>query len=252
VSDPREPVDTGELPPVDDEIDLDPPEDLEEGEEPEANLEAETEEDEDAEPERQPRRRSSDTIRTLRQRSQAAERELADLRQQFNEFRTRPVVQPIDPQAAARAEQAEYERIAMLAPEQQLQAMREMGRRDAALAQFQMHDNLDARDFNALKRADAAAARLAPQVEVELSRLRAQGIYTVGRETIFNALYGQEIRAKAQARTGRERQNGARNVARVTTRPGNGRGDVARTGGRRGGENADIDLLRSTPASEWS
>jgi hypothetical protein len=253
VSDPREPVDTPEPSGEEDldlenvtldELDPEPPEEV-------------VDETEAEEPEpTQTRTRSNDTIRSLRARAQSAERKIDEFQRRLDEQQMQPRVQQpqVDPLLLQQRQREEEAQVQQLPYEQQIAYWRnrdqqENNRRFAQL-QLQSFDQFDTANFNQLKRSEPAAARLAPEVERVLQQQRAQGNYSFSRENIYDYLLGQETRRRATQQAGRQRTAGAGRVARQTTAPASGRGDMARAPGNGRAADADERLLRSITAED--
>jgi len=226
------------------ELDLDIPQD-EEGEPEEAEapeLEAETE------PEPRRERRSSATIRQLRERAQRAEAERDIYRSQASQPQRPPAP---DPQANQQRLDAEYQRIAMLLPEQQAAEYHRMMQREVALARLESFDMQDRSNFQRMQEQYPAARRLAAEVEQVLSAQRAQGIFNFSREQIFDYLLGRETRTRSGDAARRQRRDGQARVARQTVRPGGQtRGDMNGRATSNRGMDADERLLRSTRIDE--
>jgi hypothetical protein len=245
--------------PTDEELDLGPEDEIEDGDEAQdagdgegdADDEGEGddagddagEEEEGGEPRdvTPPRGRARDTIRTLRQRSQEAERRTADLQRQVDELRTSR--QPaFDPAAAQRAEAEEIERISMLPPAEQTAAIIEKVRREsrqqAAQIELRNFDRSDISAWSAAKRDDPHARRLDTEVERILNLRRQNGDYSLDRVTIFDALRGKEIRERRATVAPRQRAAARRRVAGQTTRPNRVGGDVSRSGRNERNEDA--------------
>lgn len=239
---PNDPQGPGDEP-VDDE-----PDDLD------LEVDGDAEDDEEPEPEEvasEPEPRAEPPRLTRRQRQEANWRERArqaEVERDFYRNQTQQQPRPQqDPQILAQQRQQEYDRIAMLPPNEQVAALHQLMQRENALTQLQMFDHNDRRDFDALKSQFPAAQRLATQVEQILQQQRAQGIYQFSRSQIFDALYGNEVRTQGVRTQDRRARNGEARVARQTVRPNGRRGDVG-GGARRGRtqEDADIALLRGT------
>jgi hypothetical protein len=153
---------------------------------------------------------------------------------------------PADPQQQAAALNAEYERISMLPPVEQMQAIHQLVRRENAITQLNVFDSQDRRDFQRLQDQLPSAKRLAGRVEEVLQQQRAAGVYSFSREQIFDYLIGNELRTRGRVQNERERRQGAERVRRQTTRPSGGRGDVPSRGRRgRTQEQIDDELLRT-------
>lgn len=260
---------TAGLAPTDEELDLGPEDEIDEAEDhAEAEdgegdaVDAEGERDDadgDVEPEEEgdeprdvaPQRgRARDTIRSLRQRSQEAERRTTELQRQVDELRNQR--QPaFDPAAAQRAEQEEIERISMLPPLEQTAAILAKVRREqqqqAAQIELRSFDRTDSANWRDIQRTEPSARRLGPEVERILNLRRSQGDYSLGREDIYNHLYGKELRERRAAAAPKQRQRAAQRVRGQTVRPGRAGGDVARS--VRNGRDEDAareDRLRNT------
>jgi hypothetical protein len=253
MSDPRNPPDNGE------DIDLGEIEDIDEseaGDEPEAEDDAEPPEGGDDEPgEREPpkRGRASDTIRSLRERAQASERELADLKNQFSELRTQrqPAADPYAQQRAAEAERAELERVSQLPFDEQQRWWNNRTEQRVAQAmqglEFRLADQSDKTAFGLAAQGSPARARLAGQVEQTLQQYRARG-QNAEREVIYKYLRGEELdRAEREGKgVSRQRTDATRRVRSQTTRPASPRGGAAPARSDTRGMDADERFLRNT------
>ena len=254
MSDPREPQDGGGEPPVDDELDLgildddDPEPDIDPEPEPEPQ-DADQPEDLDEPPRRQTRRERQ---AGNRDRVAQLEAENAEVRRRLAEIEgTRNQPPPVDPMAEQRRMEAEYERLAMLPPQDMVREMHQMVRREFGAGlqavSAQTLERADIAAFDALKRSSPVAARLAPQVEQTAADLRRQGVQGINREMLLAYHVGQEVLQRARGEGARQRRTGAANVARQTVRPGSGRGNMARVAGNGRGGDADRALLESLP-----
>lgn len=217
--------------------------------------EAEVDAEEDGPERNVGRGRSRDTIRTLRARSQEAERRLKDLDSQLQELRSRPAQQQTDPYAAQRAAEAERELLATYTPEQISQHFYQKGMQQTAQAlnalRIEGLDRSDKSAFESRCERSPARAALASEVEKQAQAYLRQG-QMANREDIFAYLFGKEALRKAeQGQSSRQRGQAQRRVAAQTTRPGSGRGDVARGGSRqRSQEDEDLRFLRGTTVGD--
>ena len=148
-----------------------------------------------------------------------------------------------DPQAQARAEQAELERIRQLPYEEQLVALNDRTERRVAAAlgntRAEIQDASDRAEFRDLQRDEPAARRMAAEVERQMTDGRARGIQGLTRVAVYNYLVGQETREKMRKAGDRQRRTGRANIRRETTRPGaSGRSAQATAGGRRQADNS--------------
>lgn len=215
-------------------------------------------EDEEPEPEEvasEPEPRAEPPRLTRRQRQEANWRERArqaEVERDFYRSQTQQAPRPqVDQQQLQQQRQQEYDRIAMLPPNEQVAALHQLMQRENALTQLQMFDHNDRRDFEALQAQFPEARPFATQVEQILQQQRAQGIYQFSRSQIFDALWGNEDRTQRMRGQQRRARNGEARVARQTVRPTGRRGDVG-GGARRGRsqEDADIALLRGARLDE--
>jgi hypothetical protein len=87
-------------------------------------------------------------------------------------------------------------------------------------------DRTDKAAFEALCARDPTAAKMADEVERELSALRARG-QNVDRDTMYTHLLGQKARAQSTRASGRAQRAAAANRDRQTTRPGSARSDTS-------------------------
>lgn len=225
--------------PDQDEFEL--PEDLDEDEAPDEVPEEDLAPPDDQPPPRQSRRERQEA--NWRERAIRAEAE----RDAYREVRQQaPQPQRIDPQLAAQQRAQEYQRISMLPPEEQVAAIDRMIEQRTALGTLQAFDRADRSDFERMKAQYPAARRLAPQVEQTINAQRAQGVYQFSREQVYHYLLGQEVHSRSVEGATRQRQTGQRNVQRQTVQPRRGaRGDVATSGNRARGADADRRLLES-------
>jgi hypothetical protein len=180
---------------------------------------------------RQPSR-AERRIRALTQQIEDERRQRQTLEQQLTQLRTPPLP---DPRAQAAAEQAELERVQMMAPHEvaQYYARRSEERVQQTLlrSQLETRDLMDRQSFAAVQRQEPIAKRLADKVEQTLAQARSQGMNPT-REAILNLLVGQEIRDKARQQIESQRRRGARQIAAQTTQPGSPRSNVPSERGR--------------------
>lgn len=212
-------------------------------EQPEPEPEEELEPEEPEPPPRLTRRERQQE--NWRERAIRAEAE----RDVYQRNQTQPRQAPqVDPAAQQRARDAEYERISMLAPHEQIGAIHQMMQRETAVARLEAFDLNDRNNFQRLQETFPAARRLAGRVEDILQQQRQNGIYAFSREQIFDNLYGNEVRTRGAQRGAKERNQGAERVRRQTVRaPSGARGDVPRSN-RRGRSQEDQDrALLGTP-----
>jgi hypothetical protein len=217
----------------------------EEPDEPEPDTADEAEPEPDAEPEpppggepadgrqRQPSR-AERRIRTLTTQIEDERRQRQSLEQQLNQLRTAPAA--IDPRAAAAAEQAELERVQMMAPHEvaayYARKSEEKISQTLLRAQLETRDLMDRQAFAVVQREEAIARRLGDRVETTLAQARQMGMNPT-REAILNLLVGQEIRDKAKKQIETQRRRGQRQIAAQTTLPGGTRSNVPSERGRR-------------------
>lgn len=200
---------------------------------------------------RQPSRSESRIARTTRENAELRER-LANLEGRLSAPQPQPAA---DPYAAQRAAEAERELLATYTPEQISQHFYQKGMQQTAQAlQMQRIESLDRIDRMAFEnRAERSAARsqLAAEVEKQAQAYLARG-QMANREDIFAYLFGKEALRKAErAQPARQRAGAQRRVAAQTTRPGSGRGDVARGGNRqRSQEDDDMRFLQRTTVGD--
>ncbi len=258
MSDERTPA-SGATPTPDPELDpdlIDEPDptidDTEEGaDEPEPEPDAD-----EPEPEPEPRRsRGGETIRSLRSRAQSAERANAEYERRLAALETRQQQPAMDPQAAAREEQAFRESLRNMLPDEAALAVADRSERKMQAQIFQARlegfDQADKSRYEALKATNRAAARLETQVETLLAQNRATGDYKFGRMDVFDLIRGRELRTQGPAAAATQRRNGAARVAAQTTRPASGRGDVARGGGGRTQDEQDEAMMRQIPPMDF-
>ncbi len=186
-----------------------------------------------------PRGRASDTIRSLRQSRQQAEREAREAREEADRLRQQ-LTAPRQPTAAEIA--AEQERIALMSPEErmgyQLTQTQQHFNNQLQRLQFQQADHADRLEFQQLCRDMPAIAKLKDKVEAALAKERTAGRPGAPRHLIAKLLLGESVLERASRATGTQRAKGAAARERETTRPGVGRSDVIPQRGRTGGNEA--------------
>lgn len=207
-------------------------------------------------PDDEPAPRQSRRQRQYENRGQEVARlrdENAEMSRRLAALEGRQQQQPVDPRAQAAALEAEYERISLLNPVDQVREMHSLMRRESAATAAVAAERQDIAAFAQLQRDEPSARRLAAQVEQTVQQLRSQGINGINREGIYNYLLGQEFRTRGRQQTERQRRSGAANVARQTTRPVNGRSNTGGTPGTRRGDPdaADEALLRGTRVADF-
>jgi hypothetical protein len=218
-------------------------------------------EPEEAEPERQPepereqrRQRAKGEAQRWRERYQREAATSSDLTRRIAALEQQRAQPAYDPQAAARAEQEFRASLELMSPadaaiavaNRQAQQFREQ------LTQVELRgfDRSDKANFDAMTATDRRAARYAAEVEQILAQRRQMGDYTLGRRDILAFKLGEELLARGAAQVPAQRRAANGRVARETTRPASGRGDVA-AGGR--ARNQDVDdeaLLRRVTTSD--
>lgn len=244
---PREPVAEEEFELGDGDEPLEPepdePELDEEGEEPEPE-EGEEPEPAAGEPRRQGRKGEA---QRYRERLERTERELAELKTQ----RAQPAPAPVDPQAAARAEQEFYASLEMMAPTDAIRAIDQ--RRTAQFQQALLHqqsqinDRIDKQAYEAQARTSALHERYQQRVEDALRQEHAVGNFRPSREDVLAYLVGQDAIKRGSRAAAPQRRAAAARVEGQRARPTGARGDVA-AGNRRpaaGSLEADIALVNA-------
>lgn len=201
------------------------------------------------EPPARPSRRTN-TVAALRKRAQEAERRADEAERRSQQPAAQP--QRPDPAALAAEEAALFERWEQMAPREAERERKNYYERrfSGALNQVQgqLMDRMDQTSFQAAARNDPSMQRLAGKVEETIANLRAQGKYTINRDTVFTYLFGQEALQRRTPATNRQRREGQRRIAQQTTRPGSARSDAPR--GRRPAADADEELLRNTTVGD--
>lgn len=256
MSDPREPAplpqpdDTGagdgnpenELLDIDD---LDPAEEAPEPETPDD--EAGESVDAGQQSARQPRRERQ--YQNWARRAREAETRNADLERRLAALETQPR-QVVDPQAVQRAQDAEYERLSMLPPDQMVRELHQLVRREVAGSHFQTQSEIDRRAFQSYLAQNPQYRRFEANVEQISQNLRAQGVNVVDRTAILDREIGRAIReGGSKALTQLTRQAASR-VERQQSRPPGGRGDAGGRTANGAGRDADEELLRNTRLDE--
>lgn len=178
----------------------------------------------------QPRRQESRRDRAAREHRETIaqlQREVADLRGQ----RQQPTAP--DPQAVERQEREFIESLRLMDPVDAAIAVRNRERQQLgqyiAGVEGRTMDRMDKQAFDSAARTDPAIKRLAPEVERYIAAARAQGNWSLERMTVFDAMYGRELRMKRQEALPRQQRQAQRRVASQTTRPTDARGDSQRT-----------------------
>ena len=209
----------------------------------------EPEPEDQPEPEPEPERRRARVkgeAQRWRERAQTAQAESAELVRRIAALEQQRQQPAFDPQAAQREEQEFRARLEQMLPhEAALEvANRSERRMQAQLAHVALSgfDRSDKEKFDDLAARNRSAARLAQEVERTLAARRAGGDYTLSRTDILDFLVGKELRTRAATQLPRERRAASGRVARETTRPASGRGDVA-AGGRSRNQDADDERM---------
>ena len=219
----------------------------------------EGQEDEVADEPPAPRRSGggSETIRAQRRarqeaeaRATALEREVAELRGFQQGISQR---QPVDPQAAQRAEQEFYASLEMMPPAQAYQAIVARERQNVGTAlqqiEFRSNDRADKQAYDIAARTSRVHQQYRSQVEQTLASERAAG-RNPDREVILKFLVGNDVLERASRAAPAQRNGAAARVASQQTRPTGARGDVAAKGRRPqpGSLEADIALVEAAIA----
>lgn len=214
------------------------------------DAEAEGQEGDVDEPPARPSRREN-RVAALNRRLREAERRADEAERRAQPPAAQP--QRPDPAALAAEEAALFERWEQMAPREAERERKNYYERrfSGALNQVQgqLMDQMDRQGFQAAARNDPSMQRLAGKVEETIANLRAQGNYTINRDTVFTFLFGQEALQKRTTAASRQRRDGQRRIAQQTTRPGSARSDASR--GRRPAVDADEELLRNTTVGDF-
>jgi hypothetical protein len=181
----------------------------------------------------------SQTIKAQRRARQQAEARAADLERQLAEARGFQqgvqARQPVDPQAAAKAEQEFYASLEMMPPAQAYQLLMQRGQQQIGNVvqnlQFQTNERLDKQAYESAARTSRVHQQYRSQVESTLAAERAQG-RNPDREVILKYLVGNDVLERAMRAAPAQRNGAARRVAGQQTRPTGARGDVGRSGRR--------------------
>lgn len=219
-------------------LDLDPPEEGDEQEQQDTQVDEQDDEPEgeevdasqqqegDRQEQRQQQqsrgeRRHQALANEVRQRDQ----QIADLNRRLDQLLT---TQPRQQQGET--PEARAQRRALLTAEERItEDLREAEvkhSRDMQTLQFTITDGNDKAAFSAKATVDPLFRKWEPKVEAELTTLRNQGM-TAPREKIMYYLIGKAAVEGRQGTRETQRANGARRIARQTTRPGNSGSDVA-------------------------
>lgn len=234
-----EPEATDDLDPVLDEpeIEEEPPEEPE----PDEPEEGEPEPEPEGEPPQAGRQRADNRIQSLSRKTRQLEEQNRLLMQRLLAPQ-QPAAPAPDPARQAAEEQAFYERIAMLPPQDMAaeitRRMEQRFEQRGALSELRMQDRMDRMEFQAAFAAEPAASRLAPKVEETLAEARKAGM-NPSRMRVYEMLLGAEVRQKALRDRERQTRTGQRRTAAQTVRPAQPRGDA--TPQRRRGNGAEFD-----------
>jgi hypothetical protein len=180
----------------------------------------------ESEPARRPSRRDARISNLLEAQKRSEERAAreeernARLERQLDEIRGRTGQRQESPEE-------EQARMSLMTPEERsdfklnkaLKQVEETSRR----TQFLASEAADKAAFEAKSQIDPLYARMAPDVEKELDKLRAQG-QNVPRQVLFELAVGRAALA-ARGKTKGQKERGAANLRRETTSPLNGKGD---------------------------
>lgn len=232
--------------PIDDDDPIEPDPDEPDPDEPDPD------EPDPDEPPRQTRRSgprgrpNGEEIRELR-------RENEEIRRQMRALQQQPRQPAVDPQAQARADQEFWASLDLMTPAEAHRAVYNRATREVSQAFYQQNsqtqDRTDKQAYATLASTSPIHQRYQQRVEEAVANERARG-NIVDREVMFAWLEYQDRKTRAARIAPQQRRRGAANVARQTVRPGNGRGDVQRSGGRRSQDSDDEALLRQTRVSD--
>lgn len=238
---------TDELEPEPDE----PEGDVDDGDdEPDPRFREEDEGEEPAPAAATPRQGRKGEAQRYRERAERLEREVRELRTQRQQI----VAPPVDPQAAARAEQEFYASLEMMAPVDAIRAIdqRRTAQFQGALLQqqAQIQDRIDKQYYDAKVETSKVHERYRERVEAALQAEHAVGNFRATRADVLAYLVGQDALKRGERAAPAQRRAAAARVDGQRTRPVGGRGDVA-AGGRRpaaGSLEADIALINAAIA----
>jgi hypothetical protein len=246
---PRDPVDDGEG----DDLELDQTEDLDTELEDEAEPGTEPEEEVEDEPEpEQPRRTrgprgraNGEQIRELRTQLEQTQRRLDEM--------SRPQPQRVDPAAQQAAEERFWASVEMMPQREALQAVyararQEMGQQ-LGVQQVTTQERFDQQQYDAAARTSRVHQQYRQKVDALVAAERSRG-NIVGREVALKFLLGEDAINRANRIVPSQRRAATGRVDRQTTRPTNGRGDVARGGGRRDQATDDERMLRNVTVGD--
>ena len=182
-------------------------------------------------------------------RLQTLARENAELRRQLTETNRQPVAPaparapiPMDPWPQLEPEAAFKERIALLPPDERMDARAERAEIKAELrhrqTQFITQLENDKLNFKALIATDPYARRYAKQVEDEFNDRLNKGLPLVDREILLNQMLAKDMRSPDKIKALQKRNAQAqRRVESQTVRPSSPRSDAS-GGGRRASQSA--------------
>lgn len=189
----------------------------------------------------------------LRERIERQDAEHQVLKQQLQTLTQQRQQPAYDPAAAARAQQEENERVALMGPAEAAQYYYQKGQnefRQAMLGQqLQTQDLIDRQAYDAAARTSRVHRDYRQRVEDLLSGERARGNLAANRTALLAYLVGNDAIERAGKAAPQQRRQANARVAGQQVRPASARGDGAR-GGRTTPDDADERLLRGVRAGD--
>lgn len=175
-----------------------------------------------------------------RQRIEALEQELRDLR-------TRPAPAAEPPRQQEETPEQFEARIAMLPPDERMEARFQRSERSnnqrLQIMQIQMADQTDRAAYQAKATSDKRFAKYEGEVEQRLAELRRQG-QNVSREALLKFIIGEKVLGNPAERVRARRQDAQRRVDNQRTRPQNTRGDQEGANQRRQSGDSEREARR--------
>lgn len=254
---PRNPVDDGAGEPLD-QLEPDPNLELDEDGNP---VDPEPELDEDGnpiefEPEPEP---EPEPLRTRGPRGRANGEQIRELRTKLEQTQrrldemSRPQPQRVDPAAQQAAEERFWASLEMMPQAEALKAVYARAsaevRQQLGFQQITTQENFDRQQYEANARTSRVHQQYRQRVDDLVAAERSRG-NVVGREVALKFLLGEDAINRANRIAPGQRRAAAGRLAGQTTRPTNGRGDVARGGGRRDQASDDERLLRNVTVGD--
>lgn len=183
--------------------------------------------------------RGSARFQALNERTRKAEQEAREAREHAQR-----IERQLNERQNSESAEMERARLSLMNPDEKTEYLlnkqeRQMNQKFAAM-EFRSADMADRTAFTTLASQDKALASVSAEVERVLQEQRLKG-FNPNRETVATFLLGQKMRERAKNAAPKQKTRAAERVARETTRPMNGRGDVSKPAVRSGNGKSDIE-----------